>query len=175
MKNLSKLMVDLAYSALFLEDKTLNCEVQELFKIVKNLQDETLKLLFRVKIKDKERIGIIDLLEYIKDYTNASANISQLTNNGLPGIVKEVISESEERIISAQITNDSVIVNKTISETKIRDLTGVNIISIRRNNEWLFNINSKLQFQSGDLIIGVGTLASSDLFKRVINMNKRNG
>jgi len=168
MKNLSELMVDLAYSALFLKDKEISGHVKDLFNQIKDLQDETLKLVFRVKISDDERIGIIDLLEYIKDYTNAAVNISELTKNGLPNIIQELLTETDERVISTRITDESFLNKRTIGEAKIKTLTGLNIISVKRENKWLFNINKSFELKSGDVVIGVGTLASNELFKKLI-------
>ncbi len=169
MKNLSELMVDLAYSSLFLQDKSLKNEVNELFEDILNLQKETLKLIFKVKINDEERVRLVNLLEFIKDYSNAAVNISNLTDHNENSVVHEVLSESEDRVITQEIKPESICIGKTIGECRIRTLTGLSIVCVKRGNKRLFNINKRFKFHKNDLIIGIGSSDSNLLFKKLQN------
>lgn len=167
MKELSELMVDLAYSSLFLKNKELSNHVKELFEEIKELQDETLKLVFHVKISDEERLAIVDLLEYIKDYSNASANISSLNKNA-PDIICDVLSESAQQTMTLVIKESSFINGKSIGECRVHTLTGLTIVSVKRDGNWLFNIKKDFKFKGNDLIVGVGHSESKDLFNKLM-------
>ncbi|MDD5417611.1 MAG: hypothetical protein PHW96_01850 [Candidatus Nanoarchaeia archaeon] len=165
---MSELMMDLSYSSLFLNDKNLSKHVKELFEDFVSIETETLKLMFKVKINDAERLALMDFLEYIKDYANAAMNVSRLAGNSLPSIVKEILSETDERVVAVTIPKNSFLENKTIGSVKVMTNTGLKIISVKRGNKWFFNINKSFRFKSNDFIIGAGTLASNELFNKML-------
>src|SRR3989344_2222544 len=100
MKNITELMTDLAYSAVFLQDKTISSEVIKLYTKIKELEKDTFKLLFRIKESEEERMFIIDLASNIREQAFSSVRIAKLSHSpSSPSIVKDVFKESDKRII----------------------------------------------------------------------------
>ena len=170
MKNISELMVDLAYSSLFLQDRAIANEVTKLHEKIKLLEKDTLKHVFKIRESAEERIKIIDLMDYVRDIANAALNMCQLIKRGdFPEIIEDVLEETEERTITARVNKKSMLCNKTIGELKLRTFTRVNIISIKRGDKWIFGINKNTLLKEGDFLVGVGTAEAEQAFKKVAN------
>jgi uncharacterized protein with PhoU and TrkA domain len=167
MKNISELMIDLAYSSLFLQDKTIANEVLKLHEKIKLVEKDTLKHIFKIRESAEERIKIIDMMDYVKDIANAAFNMCDLIKKGeFPQIIEDVLEETEERVITATINKNSVLCDKTIGEIKLRTFTRVNVISIKRGDKWIFNIDKKTLLKEGDFLVGVGTAEGENIFKK---------
>ena len=92
MKNTYELMVDLAYSALFLRNKRLIQQVLLKGEEMKRYEEETLKMLFRVKIPEGERLTIIDLMSSIMEISHAAKQIADLAKTkAYPPILRDVL------------------------------------------------------------------------------------
>jgi uncharacterized protein with PhoU and TrkA domain len=172
MKNISQLMLDLAYSAIFLENKSLAKEVLELRKKLEKTEDEILSILFhlsRTGISTEERVTLTDIVDCFKDVGSAAAGLAHivLTSKGFHPVVKKAIEESEEKIIKQKISPRSIVANKTMGETKLRTKTGVDIVTIRRGDEWIINPDKSTKILANDIVIGIGTETSCELFKKI--------
>ena len=167
MKNLSELIVDLSYSALFLESKGLNKEVFELYEKIQELEKDTLKMLFKVRVADEKRISIIELMDKIKTISDSACDISSLTEKETPKIIKEVLTKTTERVIVTSLVKNSVLSNKTFGETELRSRINANVVAIKRNNDWLFDINGDTLVKSGDQLVAVGPEEAEELLKKL--------
>lgn len=96
MKTKTELMVDMAYSAVLTQDKQTAQRVEKMYEEIELLEDETLKLLFKIKIPDEERLAIIDFADGIKDIANSSVRIAHIVfNKHFPTVLKEVFKTHE--------------------------------------------------------------------------------
>lgn len=165
-KNLSELMLDLAYSSVFFESKEIAKEVLLLYNNLEELEERLYLHLFaasRGKVAAR-LISIIDIVESSKMVANAARNMSELVLEGteLHPIVKEALSESDESITKATITKKSVIMDKTLGELRLRSHIGINIIAIRRGNKWIFDPQKGTHLLENDILIGIGTAGSCE-------------
>ena len=168
MKNLTSIMVKLAYSDLFYTDTDLSKFLEEMNLEIRNLEKDTLKHVFRIRESDELRINILELMEYVKDIGNACMNITVLKSKGrvLP-FTEKMINSSEERAILVKVRKSSILTDKTISETKVRTHTGANIRAIKRNGKWNFHMNKKTILKKDDVIFAVGNADAKKLFTKV--------
>lgn len=168
MKNMSELILDLAYSALFLQDPHINSEVNKLYDKIRALEKETMKHLFRTRISDDERMIIIEMIDYIKDIAYDAVGLASLSKTRkVPGIVKELLQEADERIITATVAKNSSLANKTIGESAVRTRTKAHIIGIRRGEEWLFEIHKDATLLPGDFVIATGPREARKILRDV--------
>jgi uncharacterized protein with PhoU and TrkA domain len=166
MKNMSELMVDLAYSALFLRNKYISEEVMKMEKQIDTIMADTLRHLFRIKDSEDNRIMVVELMDYITDITRAATHIAGLVQKGsVPEFMKNILSETDERIMTVEIKKESILANNTIGNSLVRSRTGSNIISIKRGDEWIFGINKETALKAGDMIVAVGRKDSEKLLK----------
>ncbi|MGB9713987.1 MAG: potassium channel family protein [Candidatus Bathyarchaeales archaeon] len=172
MKNLSELMIDLAYSAALFNDKDLAEDVLELEKRV-----DTLAYLLDMEImiaardaKDAEALtGVSTVAAATDKISDAAADIAAIVtqNIGVHPIVTEIFERVEERLTRAKIEEKSVIVGKQVGELDLAARMGIDIIAIRRNKEWILNPKETEKILQGDILITRGTSSGIKKFKEL--------
>lgn len=55
------------------------------------------------------------------------------------------------------LQTDDPIVNKTLKETNLRDQTGVTVMAIERNEEYIPSPEADFELRAGDILVTVGT------------------
>jgi len=160
LKNLSELMLDLAYSSVFFNNKEIAQEVSILFEHLEELEEKLYLHLFaasRGKVSRK-LISFIDLVEATKLVASAAKQLSQVVIEGVEvhPIIKEALEESDESITKAVVKKKSIMTNKTLGNLKLRTEMGIDIIAIRRGKNWIFDPDKNTQLKEKDVIIAVG-------------------
>ena len=170
-KNLSGLMLDLAYSSVFFESKEIAKEVLLLHDRLEELEERLYLHLFAASRgrAAKKLISVIDLVESSKLVASAAKNMSELImeGSGLHPIIKEALRESDESITKAEISKKSILRNRTIGELRIRSETGANVVAIRRDNTWIFNPKKDTKLLDKDMLIGVGSSESCKKIRKL--------
>ena len=170
-KNLSELMLDLAYSSVLFESKDIAKEVLLLFNNLDSLEERLYLHLFaasRGKFS-KRLISIIDIINSSKMVASAARNMSELVLEGaeLHPIVKEALQSSEESITREIVSTKSLLKNKSLGEVRLRSKTGINIIAIRRGDKWIFYPNKYTAILENDVLIGVGSSGSCRMLSKL--------
>ena len=170
MKNLSELMIDLAYSSALYNDKGLAEDVLALESRV-----DTLAYLLNMELmvasrdpKDAEAmVGISIVASSTNKISDAAADIAAIVtrNIGIHPIVGEIFEKVEERLMKATVKANSSIVNKRIDELDLAAKMGVDIIAIRRNKDWILNPKGKERVLQQDILITRGTSLGIEEFK----------
>jgi len=170
LKNLSELMIDLAYSAALFNDKELAEDVLELESRI-----DTLTYLLDMEImiaardaKDAETlIGVSTVAAAADKISDAAADIAAIVtrNIGIHPIIGEIFEKVEERLMKATIKKDSILIGKKILELDLAARMGVDIIAIRRNRDWIIDpVETELIFL-GDILITRGAPLGIKEFK----------
>jgi uncharacterized protein with PhoU and TrkA domain len=170
MKNLSELMIDLAYSAALFNDKELAEDVIELESRI-----DTLAYLLDMEImiaardaKDAEiLIGVSTVAAAADKISDAAADIAAIVtrNIGIHPIIGEIFEKVEERLMKATVKEGSVIVGKKIDELDLAARMGVDIIAIRRNKDWILDPDENERVFLGDILITRGAPMGIKEFK----------
>jgi uncharacterized protein with PhoU and TrkA domain len=171
MKDMSEMLVDLAYSAVFLHDAKISKEVQDVYAKLELLEEDIYKALFKIRdSSDEERLYIMEITDHIKGIANNANEIAKLATTKIqPSIIKDIFSDSEKRVIVEKVIKTSNFVKKTIGELKIRTFTRGTIIGLRRRDNWIFNIDKDTIIEEGDEIVVVGSSHAQKLLKDAIN------
>ncbi len=170
MKNLSELMIDLAYSAALFNDKELAEDVIELESRI-----DTLAYLLDMEImiaardaKDAETlIGVSTVAAAADKISDAAADIAAIVtrNIGIHPIIGEIFEKVEERLMKATVKEGSVIAGKRIDELDLAARMGVDIIAIRRNKDWILDPEETVHIFLGDILITRGAPMGIKEFK----------
>jgi len=170
LKNLSELMIDLAYSAALFNDKELAEDVLELEVRIDNLTyllDMEIMIAAR-DAKDAETlIGVSTVAAAADKISDAAADIAGIVtrNIGIHPIIGEIFEEVEERLMKATIKKDSILIGKNILELDLAARMGIDIIAIRRNRDWILDpVETELIFL-GDILITRGASLGIKEFK----------
>jgi len=173
MKNLSELMIDLAYSAALFSDKDLAEDVLELESRI-----DTLAYLLDIEImiaardaKDAESlIGVSTVAAAADKISDAAADIAAIVTRkiGVHPIVGEIFEKVEERLMKATVKEGSEIIGKQIGELNLASEMGVDIIAIRRNKDWIINPSKTERIFLGDVLITRGAPLGINEFKMLV-------
>jgi len=172
MKNLSELMIDLAYSAALFNDKELAEDVLELETRVDTaayLLEMTIMIAAR-DAEDAEALTGVSMVASATDkISDAAADIAAIVtqNIGVHPIVSEIFQKVEERLTRAKVADTSQFVNKSLGKLDLAPSMGVDIIAICRNRDWIINPKETDSLKSGDILIARGSPSGILKFKEL--------
>jgi len=172
MKNLSELMIDLAYSAALFNDKELAEDVIELESRIDTLA-YLLDMEIMIAARDAEDaevlIGVSTVAAAADKISDAAADIAAIVtrNIGIHPIFGEIFEKVEERLMKATVKEGSVIAGKRIDELDLAARMGVDIIAIRRNKDWILDPDETSRVFLGDILITRGAPMGIKEFKDI--------
>ena len=172
MKNLSELMIDLAYSAALFNDRELAEDVIELESRIDTLA-YLLDMEIMVAARDAEDaetlIGVSTVAAAADKISDAAADIAAIVtrNIGIHPIIGEIFEKVEERLMKATVKEGSVITGKQIDELDLAARMGVDIIAIRRNKDWILDPDETSRVFIGDILITRGAPMGIKEFKDI--------
>ncbi|RLF83969.1 potassium channel protein [Thermococci archaeon] len=172
MKNIVELMVDLAYTSILFGDKEIAEEVLDLEERMDllNYHLMTHAVLAARNPKEAEQItSVLQMANSIEDISNAAGDLAKMVLEGiaLHPVITEAIMESEEVIAKITVTQDSILVGKTLGDLKLASNTGVWIIAVKRGKRWIFAPDKDFKIKPGDVLIGRGTHTSVEHLKEI--------
>src|SRR3989304_9599192 len=171
MKNLSELMIDLAYSAALFNDKELAEDVLALERHIDTLSyllDMEIMVAARGDPKDAEAlIGVSTVAAATNKISDAAADIAAIVTRGIGvhPIVSSIFEKVEERLMQATVKEGSVIAGKRIGKLDLAARMGIDIIAIRRNKDWIINPKGTEKILLGDILITRGAPLGTKEFK----------
>jgi len=170
MKNLSELMIDLAYSSALYNDKDLAEDVLALEDRIDTLS-YLLNMEIMVAARDpqdaEDMVGISIVAASTNKISDAAADIAAIVtrNIGIHPIVRQIFEKVEERLMKVTVKADSEVVGKKIDELDLAARMGVDILAIRRHNDWILNPNDEELILKGDVLITRGAPMGIKEFK----------
>lgn len=172
MKNSSELMIDLAYSAALFNDEELAEDVLELENRI-----DTLTYLLEIEImlaaRDVEDAyilaGVSKVASAADKISDAAADITAIVTQklGIHPIISKGFEKVEERLIRVKIAKGSVLIGKKIKSLDLAARMGVDIIAIRRSNNWMINPDNSTVLVVGDFLIARGAPQGITSFKEL--------
>jgi uncharacterized protein with PhoU and TrkA domain len=172
MKDLSELMIDLAYSAALFNSRPLAEEVLEMERRVDNLAyllDMSAMLAAR-NAKDAEALVAVAVVAAAADkISDAAGDIASivLRDIGIHPIVREAFERVEEHLTRTEIQKGSVWANKTLHELELAPKMGVDIIAIRRGEDIIINPKKDEHILEGDIVVARGAPKGIEEFERL--------
>ncbi|MDK2892359.1 potassium channel family protein [Methanohalophilus sp.] len=161
MKNTSELMVDLAYSAMVYDDEDIAHEVNNLEERMDTYfyQMNMAAILSTRKVDEAEEMtGVLQLASSSEKIANAAGDIAKivLMDMGIPLELKMALREAEETIIRSTVSEDSPMVGATLGDLELDTETGMWIIAIRRNADWIYDPDHSTRIRAGDVLFARG-------------------
>jgi uncharacterized protein with PhoU and TrkA domain len=172
MKDLSELMIDLAYSAALFNSRPLAEEVLEMEKRVDNLAyllDMSAMIAVR-NAKDAEALVAVAVVAAAADkISDAAGDIASivLRGIGIHPIVREAFERVEEHLTRTEIEKGSVWANKSLLDLELAPKMGVDIIAIRRGEGVIINPEKNEHVLEGDIVVARGAPMGVDEFERL--------
>ena len=161
-KDTSELMVDLAYSSLLYDNRTIAKEVYDLENLIDslhhNLQKNSLQEVQKGKLTIDDALTLMKLAqagEHIADAAQEIADV-ELRDVELHPILKMSIRESDVVFTRVQVEPQSILCGKTLGELKLSSETGMLVIAMRHKDGWLYGPNKNTKIDSGDILFAKG-------------------
>ena len=172
MKDISELMIDLAYSAVMFNDRELAEEVMEMEERVDYLGYLLLmnaSLAVRDKKDAEQIVSIMKTASAANKISDAAADIAGLVLHdiGIPGILWLAVSQAEEILGRATILKKSVLVGQTLADINLEEEIGADIIAIQRKRKWTINPAETYEITKGDRVIARGSADSIKKLQRL--------
>jgi uncharacterized protein with PhoU and TrkA domain len=170
MKDLSEIMIDLAYSAALFHSRELAEEVLELEKRVDYLAymlDMGAMLAARDAEDAEYLIGVTTVAKATDKISDAAADIATivLKEIGIHPIVREAFEKVEEKLARAEVKSTSIFVNKKLGDLELAAKIGIDIIAIRRRKEWIIDPDENETILVDDVLIARGAPLGVDELK----------
>ena len=178
MKDTSELMVDLAYSALLYNSREIAEEVFNLEEMIDKLNAEIQKKSVETAVKDKnveKTLVMLRLATCIESIADGAMEIADVVLRDIEPhpILRMSVMESDSMITRVVVDKKSVIVDKTLGETKLTSKTGMWVIAIRRGKKWFFGPDENTVIRKEDIIIVRGPKESEEELIEIASGRKR--
>jgi uncharacterized protein with PhoU and TrkA domain len=161
MKDISELMIDLAYSSALFNNRELAEEVIELESKMDTLVyilNMNLMLAARDKRDAEGLAGVAKVGSLTNSISDAAADIAGivLKDIGIHPIVREVFQRAEEHLARVWVTETSFLAGKTVDDLELAAEVGVDIIAVRRGRHWMINTEKEI-LMPDDVLVARGT------------------
>lgn len=178
MKDLSELMIDLAYSAALFDSKPLAEEVIEMERRVDTLTyllDMSAMVAARDAKDAESLVGVSVVASATDKISDAAADIAAivLKDIGIHPAVREAFENVEEHLARVEIKKGSVWTSKTLKELDLASKMGVDVIVIRRNKDLIINPKETEMIFEGDLVTVRGAPLGVHEFERLAERNMK--
>jgi uncharacterized protein with PhoU and TrkA domain len=166
MKDISELMIDLAYSAALFNNMELAEEVTELEEKMDSLVyvlNMTLMLAARDKTDAESLAGVAKVGSLTNSISDAAADIAGivLNNIGIHPIVREVFQRTEEHLSRVLVSETSSLVGNTVNDLDLAAKVGADIIAVRRGKHWMIKPEKEVVLPE-DVLLARGTAMGLD-------------
>jgi uncharacterized protein with PhoU and TrkA domain len=167
MKDISELMIDLAYSSALFNNRDLAEEVMELEKKMDSLVyvlNMNLMLAARDKNDAESLAGVAKVGSLTNSISDAAADIAGIVLNdiGIHPIVREVFQRAEEHLALARISETSIFAGSVVNDLDLAAEIGVDIIAIRRGKHWMIKPEKEIVLPE-DVIVARGTSSGLEI------------
>jgi uncharacterized protein with PhoU and TrkA domain len=160
MKDISELIVDLAYSAILFNSEEIAEEVKYLEVRMDTLNyDIRMMAMMAARTKDdaEQLAGILQIAQAAEKISNTAGDIILLMKSKPKGLLPRILKQAEEQLFKLTVSDKSQGCNKTIGSLMVEAETGMRIIAIRRKESWIYNPKSTNTLQADDILIVRGT------------------
>jgi len=161
MKDISELIIDLAYSAVLFDNKDMAEEVKFLdVRMDKLNYDIRMMAMMAARTKEdaEELAGILQVAEAAESISNAAGDIVKLLLRDKTGpILPKILKQADEQLFRIKVSKESKACNQNIGNLRVESETGMRIIAIRRDECWIYNPQSDTSIQADDWLITRGT------------------
>lgn len=161
-KDKSELMVDLAYSSVLYDNKTIAEEVYDLENLVDNLyrslQKKSLEDVKNGEYSIDDALTLLRIAHAGEQIADAAQEIAdvELRDVELHPILKMSIRESDVVFTRVKVEPQSILCGKTLGQLKLASETGMMVIAMRHKEKWLYGPNKNTKVDPHDILFAKG-------------------
>src|SRR5438105_8889233 len=171
-KDVSELMVDLAYAAVFFNADDLAEEVEELKKrldgYLRRLRE--ISMLAARSPEDAEAMGgVLHVAGAIEKIGEAASDIARVVEAklGIPDSLRPDLRHADEIVGRVRVREGAACVGRSLGELRLPSETGMWLLAIRRGTEWEFDPQPETVLNEGDVLLYQGPEEGVNLIRAV--------
>ena len=162
MKDLSALMIDLAFSSVMYNSKDI---AEEVYLLEERMDDLTLKvkrLALRAAKREKDPeslLSIMDLADINERISDAAYGVADIVLRDIEPhpIILSIMEDTDEELGRVTVRQGSVLAGKTLKQLKLPSKIGTRILAIKRGTRYIYNPGKDDAVEEGDVLIAVGS------------------
>ncbi|UCE73275.1 MAG: potassium transporter TrkA [Methanomassiliicoccales archaeon] len=163
MKDVSELIIDLAYSAVVFDSKEIGEEVSHLESKMDMLKYKirlASMLAARTTEEAEQLTGILQVASAAETIANAAGDMVKLLDIDIESrpFIPSILKDADEKINTTEITSSSSLSNRILGELSLESELGVRIIAIRRMKKWIYDPEDDARLKAGDRLIVRGVM-----------------
>src|SRR2546422_1620708 len=171
-KDVSELMVDLAYAAVFFNEDDLAEEVEEL----EEQMDWYLRRLRQVAMlaarspEDAEQMGdVLHIAAAMEKIGDAASDIARVVHAklGIPDSLRPDLRHADEIVGRVRVREGAPCVGRSLRELLLPSETGMWLLAVRRGTEWVFDPQAETVLNEGDVLLYQGPEEGVNLIRDV--------
>lgn len=160
MKDTSELLINLAYSALLVNNKDIAEDIFELEEKFDNFHTEFELEVLKLDLpegEEKRRLGLIRLGVAAENLADAAAQIAEIVLRGVDvhPLMQLALQEADERVSRETVEPNSILANKTLRQLRLEQ-HGTRVFAVKRNNNWTYDPSGRFKLLPGDIIYAGG-------------------
>src|SRR5438445_7362257 len=171
-KDTSELMVDLSYAALYFGDPDMAEEVGELEHRLSELVHEMRAVCGRAARSPRDAdamASVLQVVSAIERMGNAAVDIGRIVTHqlGIPRALVSDLSNAEEISHRVRVRDGSQMAHRTLSDLELPVEVGMRVVAIRREHEWITDVEGDEVLLPGDVLFLQGTPAGIAELRRL--------
>lgn len=156
-KNLSELMVDLAYASVYFGNAEMAAEVGELEQQMNELVHDMRRVCVLAVRRPREAEGMSSVLQVvsaIERIANDAVDISRIMTHrlGIPAELVRDLSDAAEVSHRVLVSEGSHMANRPVADFELPVATGMRIFAIRRGRQWVTAVDGDFIMSPGDVL-----------------------
>lgn len=172
MKDISELMVDLAYSSILFKNKEIAEDVSELESKMDelNYRIRITAMLAARSVEDAERISaVLHFASASEKISNAAGDLSNiiLRDMKVHPIVYEALEDAEEQIERFEVSPKSKLARMTLKKAELGSKIGIYVIAVKRKDSIKYNPTKGFVIREGDILIARGGNTGLEILKSI--------
>ena len=171
-KESSELMIDLAYTALLLNNKEIAEDVLELEEKMDELHLNLEKMALKACSVARDPVSLLSVLRIssaAEELADAASRMAEVVLKGIEtrSILSFVVEEAEETVVRARVSENSPMAGRSIADLDLEDRIGMRIIAVRRGSQWIYDPPDSLKLMPDDVLIARGYSEGREMFLKI--------
>ncbi len=169
-KDVSELMVDLAYAAVFFNDDDLADEVDrlqgELAWYLRRLRQ--VAMLAARSPEDAEKMGdVLHIAAAMEKMGDAASDIARVVQArlGIPSALRPDLRHADEIVGRVRVREGAAVVGRSLRDLLLPSETGMWLLAIRRGEEWEYDPDADTVLSEGDVLLYQGPEEGVELIR----------
>jgi len=171
-KESSELMIDLAYTALLLNNREIAEDVLELEERMDELHLNLEKMALKACSVARDPVSLLSVLRIssaAEELADAASRMAEVVLRGIEtrSILSFVVEEAEETVVRARVSENSAMAGRSIADLNLEDRIGMRIIAVRRGSQWIYDPPDSLKLMPDDVLIARGYSEGREMFLKI--------